>query len=204
MALDTYANLQGAIANWMHRSDLTGTIPDFITLAEVRIKALLTTRLQSITAPLPTVLGQNYVAAPADLLHVRSLSLPNVRPAVSYLSPDQFNANFADQRAGRPYNYTIIGSQIYLGPVPDAVYSASLVYEAKFLPLSSMEPSNALLANWPNIYLWGALKEAALFSMNFQLESEFNAAFLEAVESANKLEWHSGGPMRMRSDTYTP
>ena len=204
MALDTYAALQAAVANWMHRSNMTGDIPDFVTLAEVRIKSLLTTRLQSVTAALPTVSGQGYITAPADLLHVRSLSIPDMRPAVKYVTPDQFSADFADQRSGMPYSYTIIGSQINLGPVPDAIYAASLVYEAKFLPLSNAAPSNALLANWPNVYLWGTLKEAAMFARDFALEQEYNAAFLEAVEAANKLEWHSGGPMRMRTDTYTP
>lgn len=37
MALDSYANLQTSIANYLTRSDLTSYIPDFITLAEQRI-----------------------------------------------------------------------------------------------------------------------------------------------------------------------
>lgn len=204
MALDTYNNLQLAIADWMHRGNLTGNIPDFITLAEMRIKALLATRLQSIVATLPTVAGIAYATAPADLLHIRSMSIPKVRPSVRYVTPDQFGSDFADQRSGSPYSYTIIGNLVYFGPLPDAIYPTAIVYEAKFIPLATANQTNILLTNWPNIYLFGALKEAALFSRDFVLEAEWNNAFLEAVEAANRLEWHTGGPMRMRTDTYTP
>ena len=37
MALGTYSELQAAIATWLDREDLTAVIPDFITMAEVRL-----------------------------------------------------------------------------------------------------------------------------------------------------------------------
>jgi hypothetical protein len=61
-----------------------------------------------------------------------------------------------------------------------------------------------VLDKWPNVYLWGALKEATNFSRNFEYEGICENNFLAAIDAANKLEWHSGGPMRMRVDTYTP
>jgi len=39
MSIATYSELQTAVADWMHRTDLTAKIPDFITLAESRINA---------------------------------------------------------------------------------------------------------------------------------------------------------------------
>lgn len=204
MALDTYPGLTASIADWMHRTNLAGVIPDCITLAEARIKALLKLRLQSVTATLPTVAGTDYATMPTDLLHVRSLSLPNVRPALTYVSPDKFNTDFADGRSAQPYRYTIIGDRIYFGPVPDAVYSATLVYEAKFLPLTADAPVNAVLTNWPNVYLWGALKEAANYSRNTELELKMDGDFLRAIEQANILDWDTPGTLRMRTDTYTP
>lgn len=204
MALDTYTGLVASIADWMHRTNLTAVIPDCITLAEARIKALLKARLQSITTTLPTVAGTSYATIPADLLRVRSLSIPNVRPALTYVSPDQFNTDFADGRSGQPYQYTIVGSRIYFGPVPDAIYAVALVYDAKFLPLTAAQPTNSLLTNWPNIYLWGALKEAANYSRNMEMEAKLDGDFLNAVQQANILEWDTPGPMRARTDTYTP
>lgn len=204
MALTNYADLVAAISSWMHRTDLTTRAPDFITLAESRIKALLKTRLQSITANLPTVAGMAYATVPADLLHVRSMSIPNVSPSIAYMSPDQFNTDFSNQRSSSPYRYTIIGDRFYFGPVPDAVYPLVLVYEAKFLPLTAEDPINSLLTTWPNIYLWGALKEAAKYTRNPELEAQYDGDFLRAVDEANTLEWNTPGPLRMRTDTYTP
>jgi hypothetical protein len=34
MSITTYSELQTAVANWLKRSDLTATIPDFIRLAK--------------------------------------------------------------------------------------------------------------------------------------------------------------------------
>lgn len=204
MALANYTDLVASIADWMHRKNLTGVIPDCITLAEARIKALLKLRLQSVSVTLPTVAGTSYATMPADLLHVRSLSIPNVRPALTYVSPDQFNTDFADGRSAQPYHYTIIGDRIYFGPVPDAVYSAVLVYESRFLPLTADQPTNSVLTNWPNIYLWGALKESANYSRNTELEVKMDGDFLRAIEQANILEWNTPGALRMRTDTYTP
>lgn len=204
MALDSYTNLQAEIADWMHRNDLTGRIPTFITLAEARIKAMLELRLQSMTGTLNMVLGQSTAPAPTGLINVRSLSIPNVRPAITYVTPAKYSSAFGDARSGQPYNYTIVGDLMYFGPVPDAAYAANIAYEAEVIPLSDTTQSNIVLEKWPNVYLWGALKEAAKFSRNKAFEDSCDADFILAIDVANKLEWHSGGPMRMRVDTYTP
>jgi len=204
MALDTYAGLKASVASWMHRSNLTGDIPDFIMLTEKRIKALLKDRLQSLNATVSTVLGTAYASTPADLLKVRAMSIANVQSKITYVAPDQYNGEFSDQRSGSPYRYTIIGDKFYFGPVPDAVYSVSLTYEAEFLALSDTNTTNSLLDRWPNIYLFGALVEAADFSQNAPLKAIYEQKFLTAIDDANRLEWSSSGPMRMRTDTNTP
>jgi len=37
MALSNFTELKSSIANWIHRNDLSAVIPDFITLADMRI-----------------------------------------------------------------------------------------------------------------------------------------------------------------------
>ena len=41
MALTTYAELQTAVANYLARTDLTSQIPDFIYIAETRLRRQL-------------------------------------------------------------------------------------------------------------------------------------------------------------------
>lgn len=204
MAISTYTELQAAVAAWMHRTDLAGRIPDFIALAETRIKAMLRLRLQNMEGVINTTLGVDSAPVPIGLIKVRSLSIPDVRPEITYVTPGQYFSAFNDDRSGQPYNYTIIGGLIYFGPPPDAAYSANVVYEAEVTPLSNDDPTNIVLSKWPNVYLWGALKEAANFARNVEYEGICEGNFMAAIDAANKMEWHSGGPMRMHVDTYTP
>ena len=45
MAFTTYTELKSVVADYLARTDLTAQIPDFITLAEVRLKRDLRIRL---------------------------------------------------------------------------------------------------------------------------------------------------------------
>ena len=47
MALDTYANLLITIADWLNKTSLTAQIPDFVTLAEARLRRELKDWLRS-------------------------------------------------------------------------------------------------------------------------------------------------------------
>ena len=76
MALDTYANLQTAIANELHRTDLTNYIPDWITLAESRINKLLRVRQMETTQASTIAAGviavpTNYVALKDEYLALK-------------------------------------------------------------------------------------------------------------------------------------
>ena len=66
MSITTYSELQTAVANWLKRSDLTANIPDFIRLAEVRIKSLLDLMDLEVTAGLTVTQNSDTVALPAD------------------------------------------------------------------------------------------------------------------------------------------
>ena len=56
MAIDSYANLKTALANWLDRSDLTSRLDEFIELAEarfaddIRIRAMETSATQVLTS----------------------------------------------------------------------------------------------------------------------------------------------------------
>lgn len=199
-AAKDYAWLKGAVANWMHRSNLTGDIPDFITLAENRMRALLTSRLQQAVVALTTTGNVAYVTLPSYVLGIKSLSIPTVNPNLDYLAPDQFNYDFGMGVTGVPRCYTIIGELLYLGPTPDAAYSIIAMLSNEFAALSDTVATNSLLAKWPNAYLWGALTEAAKFCRDFALKAQYDADFLQAMEGVNLREWNTPGLMTVRTD----
>lgn len=195
-----YTWLKARVADWMHRSDLTGPIPDFIYLAEIRIRTRMLERVSDVSATFATTAGIEYALLPSDLLAVRSLSIPGSEPTLDYMSPDEFNQTFDPAVSGVPRCYTIIGNQIYFGPTPDAVYTVNAMYRFDMPPLTDIAASNGMLAKWPNVYLFGALTEAADYSRNIPLRESFNARFLDAVDGANVLEFNKNGPMRVRVD----
>lgn len=200
MPFGNYTELQAAVASWMHRNNLTGSIPDFISLAETRARALLDTRLQKSVVQIQTVAGVEYATLPSDLLQVKSLSIPGINPRLNYMAPDVFNQNFGMELAGTPRCYSIIGDLLYLGPTPDAVYTLMAALTSEVPPLSASNPTNTLLAKWPTVYLYGALSEASKFTRDVALRDSFNADFLTAINDVNVLDWDTPGPLEVRTD----
>lgn len=202
MALATYTDLQASIANWLHRNDLAAVIPDFITLAEKRINGDLDARLQDTVATLATVAGVLSVATPADVVNIRSLTIqasPN--QVLNYLTPDQFNEQYAFGESGTPRSFTMIGGAIYLGPTPDAAYALQTIYKALVPSLgSAVGGVNWLMTNYPQVYLMAALCESAPYVVGDDRLPLWEQKYKEAIESVNSVDWYSGSTMRVRGD----
>lgn len=190
MALATYTDLQGAIANWLARpgdATLTPFIPDFIALAETRIHRDL--RLRAMETRATATLSGPRVALPPGFLEMRSFRL-NTNPVttLSYVTPQQLDTSWAGSSTGRPAVYTVIGQEIQVGPAPDADYEAEMAYYKKFDPLSAGQPTNWLLANAPDVYLYASLLEATTFLMNDERLPLWSAAYENAVRAAEAAE----------------
>lgn len=200
MALANYTDLQSSIASWLHRSDLTSVIPDFITIAEKRIAGDLVARLMDTVLTQPTIANQNYIAAPSDLLNIRSIAVQSDPVTVlDYLTPDQFNSQYIYGEAGVPRSYTVIGSNIYLGPTPDAVYSVLNTYQSS-IPALSLSGTNWLMTNYPHVYLFASLCASVMYTKDTSAIPAWEQAYKEAIESVNANDWYSGSTMSIRTD----
>jgi hypothetical protein len=171
VALDTYANLQVEIAQYLGRSDLTAKIPTFIQLLEKRLNRDLRLRCMEHVTTLTTAAGVAYVTLPnvttsgaRDVfLEMRSLTLTGDSPrSLIYVTPDDYYAK--GTVSGMPANYTIIGSLLYLYPVPDGAYSLSMSYYREIDPLANTNTTNPVLTNSPDVYLYGSLVESAPYT----------------------------------------
>lgn len=201
MALGTYTDLQTSVGNWLHRSDLAGIIPDWIALAEKRINGDLDARLQDTVTTLSTVAGTATVTIPADVVNIRSLQiLSSPNRILDYLTPDQYNFQYAWGDSGTPRMFTVIGGNLYLGPIPDAIYSLQCEYKAMVPTLSNASPTNWLLTNYPQVYLMATLCESVAYTRDDASLEEWERKYAEAVNSVNAIDWYSGSTMRVRSD----
>ena len=161
MSITTYAELQSSIADWLLRDDLTSVIPTFISLAEAKFNRRIRDyrMVKRATAEVDTA----YFAIPSDWQENIRFQL-NTSPitTLEYVTPDQA----AEEKrlynsSGRPAFFTMIGDEFQIVPAPDSTYDAELTYYSKIPALSASNTSNWLLTKAPDIYLYGALMEAA-------------------------------------------
>ena len=200
MALANYTDLQATVANYLHRSDLAAIIPDFITLAEKRINGDLNARLQDTVSTLATVAGATTVALPSDMIDMRSLVLLSSRNTVlDYLTPDQFNTQYAFQISGSPRSFTVIGGAIYLGPIPDSAYGLQITYRAA-LPSLATNGTNYLMTQYPAVYLNATLCEALDYIRDLEKLPVWQAKYKESLLTVISVDWYSGSQMRVRQD----
>ena len=202
MSFATYSDLQTSIANYLARSDLTSIIPDFITLAENRLRRELRIRqmLKSVTTA--TVASDATVELPSDFLEVRDFVVQtNPLTPLSYSSPSSLSNDPRASQVGVPKSYTILANDFLLSPVPDGVYTARLLYYAAPAYLSGANTSNVFLNVAPDGLLYGALVEAEPYLMNDARINTWGSMYDRAISSLIKSDeegQYSGVPLAMK------
>ena len=183
MAITTYAELQAAAANWLVRVDLTARIPEFITLAEARLNRVLRSRLAESEAPLTAVIGGRTLPLPADFAEPLGLwrLRPEGREALRFVEPSLLGAS---SLRGEPACWTVDGGAVAFERPCDQAYGFVLRMLTKFR-LSEAQPTNALLSECPDAYLFATLCEAAPFLRDAELAGAYEARFDRAVAEIN-------------------
>jgi hypothetical protein len=157
MAISTYAELQTAISNHLHRSDLTSRIPEFISIAEARLGREVRSRLQEVRV---TASADDYMSVPSDYLVMRNvfLTASGRRFKLQSIGADALIEMFPSTTSGRPTHYAIIGDELALGPSPDSGYTVEMWYYKRLAALSSAV--NSLFTSNPDLYLYASLAAA--------------------------------------------
>ena len=206
MALTTYAELKTSIGDWLNRSDLTSVIPDFISLAEAQIERTLRARQMIVRAN--ASFDAQYGAVPSDFLEAKSLKLTSTNPQspLSFLSIDALDAEMTKYTgSGKPKFFGVVGGQLRIVPTPDATYTTELTYYAKLAKLSNSNTSNWLLASSPDIYLYGALLQAAPYLQDdarIQTWATLYERALNDSQTADDRSASSGGALLTRAKTF--
>lgn len=166
MALTTYAELQTAIMAWIDRPDLSAVVPDFITLAESRMKRPLRVMITEKRAFETTTIGQETITLPDDFNGMRSLHIEaQTRIQLEQVSLQYLRIAYDEQTKGKPAKFAVADNAIFLGPLPDAEYQINMDYY-EFPNLSDSNTTNAILDNHPDLYLYASLVEAHRYTMN--------------------------------------
>ena len=205
MSFTTYAELQTTIAGYLARSDLTTQIPDFITLAETRLRRDLRIRQMLSSTTLTCTSGTATVNIPSDFLEVKDFVVTgNPVMPLNYESPSLFSRNSRSMDAGKPLNYTVLATTFKLAPIPDSNYTLSLVYSIAPPFLSTLNTSNTFLTVCPDLLLYASLLEAEPYLMNDARINTWGTMFDRAMSSLTRSDekgQYSGVPLAMQN-TY--
>jgi hypothetical protein len=200
MAITTYAELQTAVSNWLHRADLASIVPDLITLGEKRI--FREVRVRIMESALNGTIASGVLAVPADYLELKSAYIDGT-PVVQLqrASLSQVYEKYPLRTSTcKPKVIAREGSNFVFGPYPDGDYTVKGIYYAKPTTISSSD--NALFVANPDLYLFAALCEAAPYIGNDSRVGLWEQKYMSVkadMEAESRKEDASGGGMQVRT-----
>jgi hypothetical protein len=161
MPFTTYAELQTTIGTWLHRSDLTAMIPDFITLGEDRIYRSL--RHKDMETSLNSTISSGVLTVPSDFIQMRFAYIDSSpSQSLDFVSPNIIYKKYGQRSAtGFPKLMAREGSNFIFGPAPDSDYTVKGIYYKRLNSLAS--EVNAIYTAHPALWLYSALCESAPF-----------------------------------------
>jgi hypothetical protein len=199
--ISTYATLQSAVAGMLHRTgdtDITDNVPLFIQLCEAELYDRLLLKDMESDEALTLTQGQNYVALPSGFVSPIAmwLVIDSERVLLNPALPQELPY---DTSATEPNWYAIDGANIRFDCPAGSAYGAFLRCIKKS-NLSDSTTSNALLLKRPDVYLYGALEQAALFANDDAGANKWGAFKERGIKSLKAADSRSRSLVPLRTD----
>lgn len=203
MALGNLAELRTSSLG--PRTDMVGQFGDFLALAEQRMY-YGSDRIPPLRVlPMETTVDLTFVngsaALPDGFLDKRAVYWEGAQTvSLSYEPPSVFYP-LSSLRTGAsvPSSYTIEGNTIKVSPALSG--TAKLLYYGKASALTADPDTNAILAKWPGVYLFGTQIELYRVLRDDAELAKALKMFADAVTAANNQTIAArsyGGPLRRR------
>lgn len=209
MPLDTYANLKATIKRRSHRDDVDDNdLEDYIVQAESEFynHSLTPIRVRDMEARATATASTSsrFLELPEDFLQMRSLHIVTSggNQDIVYMAPEQLSVPGS---SGRPRYFTVT-TQLEFDVIPDSAYTIEMQYVKKITALSDTDPTNAILNNAPNIYLFGALWALFQDKMEMDLAEYWYGKFSTSLAGYNKTDKRGryGPAPKIRIEGATP
>lgn len=157
MAISTYAQLVAALdgsTGYLHRTDLTAKIPNYISVCESRINRKLTLLQQETEANLTATVGSRYMPLPTRFNTPIQLWLTTYQPRIDLEFRSTADIPVTDWSSQSDY-YTVDGANIATENLADQAYTYTLRYYTNFDLATTL--TNTVLTNYPDMYIYGTL-----------------------------------------------
>lgn len=205
MPITNYTELQTVVADFLNRDDLTARIPTFIDMAEAGLNRDLRHWRTENRAIAPV--NSRYSALPSDFVEPIRMELSTDKTPVQLMSHYEMQSAREATRdtAGKPLNYNITQGEVELFPTPDATYNLEMYYYGKIPALTAANPTNAILTNFPDVYLYGSLMHSAPFLGDDQRLQTWGSLYqntLNAINSQSERAKQGAVGRRMKIRSY--
>lgn len=194
MALSNYTNIAAGVESWLNRagfSSIASNVEDFITLAQRRAQRDVRLPLQETQSTLS--ITNNRASIPSDMLDVKEMIGYDATTAW----PVRRNT-YAEVRRSRlsgakgPQMFDTVAGNFEFDNTSPGV-NIDLVYYKEIEFISSTVAENWFSKYAPELILYGALTEAALFTKDTEMEDKYNQryelALKELKTQKQKAEW---------------
>lgn len=192
----TYTDLQASIAEFLNRQDLTAAIPTFVRLAEAQIaRDVRHWRMEKRkVAPF----DEAFEELPEDWLETIRLQMDG--QPMELASREEIARARQSDAGGRPRFFCHSEGSLEVWPAPNGVFEAELLYFARVPALTAEAPTNWLLTEAPDVYLYGALIHTAPYLVEDERAQTWGSLYAAAVQNLNQSSNRArhSGPLRLR------
>jgi hypothetical protein len=182
-----YSELKTAIADFLHRTDLTTQIVDFIELAEAALFREI--NIKDLRVSVTGTTTGEYATLPAEFSEV-------VRLTCTYSGKEydlDYGSQAVDYTMTAPKYFALENNKLRIfGTATGQAYT--LYYTPKTTALSASNTSNWILANAPDLYLYASSLEAARYMRDAALEDKMGALVAPLIDSIKRYTERKGQP----------
>lgn len=187
MTITTYEELKVAVQDYSKRSDILSLVDTFIDIAESAMYSNpdcnLRAQQMEHRATGSTSITTRYVAFPTRYLEMRQVKL-NLTEGDYILEARTPESMSISSAAGIPTQFCMT-NQVELNCISDAVYTIEFLHYRRLAPLTAAAPTNDILTNYPQVYLYGALFALYQWSLQPDMEQKYYNAFIKAIQGVN-------------------
>lgn len=184
-----FSELKTAVADYLHRTDLTTKIPTFIGIAESYIFREL--RIKELETSVSGTTTGEYFTLPSDFGSISKLSVTysGTEHALDYLAMGD-----SPTATTYPSNFSFEKNQVRIwGAGTGQAYT--LYYVPDIAPLSDSNTSNWVLANAQELYLYASALEGARYLKNDAEIQRLTPVVTASLESARNYSQGRGYPL---------
>jgi len=186
MNYDEVKELALAYADREKDTEILAKIDLFIRVTEARVNRVLKVQKMSVRTQIMTVLDQEYYGLPLDFSGLRDIEIrtddtAQDRITLQYLSPEQMNDAAKRGATSKKIFYNIIANQLQIYPTQDSKL-LELVYYSKVPALNSVDATNWMSLDNPDVYLFGIMVEISAFVKDAAAAQLWDTRFVAAME----------------------